>query len=140
MSAVVVALHVTPASHATLVASPRMAMVADQGVEGDRRRARHRQVLLMEAEVLEGLGLAPGDVREQITVRGLALATLAAGARLGIGEAIFEVGGPCAPCERMEAIRAGLRAELEGRRGRFVRVVRAGAVAVGDEVVLLGSA
>lgn len=137
MSATVVALHVTPASRATLVASPRVAMLADHGVEGDRRRAKHRQVLLMEAEALEGLGLAPGDVREQVTVRGLALDALATGARIGMGEAVFEVGEPCAPCERMEEIRTGLRAALEGRRGRFVRVVRAGTVAVGDEVVLL---
>jgi MOSC domain-containing protein YiiM len=137
MSATVVALHVTPSSRAALVPSPRATMLEDRGVEGDRRRARHRQVLLMEAEELETLGLAPGAVREQVTVRGLKLASLGTGARIGIGDAIFEVGEPCAPCERMEEIRSGLRAALEGRRGRFVRVVRPGTVAVGDEVTLL---
>jgi MOSC domain-containing protein YiiM len=37
----------------------------------------------------------------------------------------------------MDALRQGLRAELEGRRGMLARVVEPGEVAVGDEVELL---
>jgi MOSC domain-containing protein YiiM len=43
----------------------------------------------------------------------------------------------CAPCERMNELKPGLRHELEGRRGRFFRVVEAGAFAVGDPITLL---
>jgi MOSC domain-containing protein YiiM len=43
----------------------------------------------------------------------------------------------CDPCERMEAIREGLRADLEGKRGMLARVVEPGEVAVGDPVELL---
>jgi MOSC domain-containing protein YiiM len=91
----------------------------------------------MEQEVLDRFGLAAGAVREQVTVRGLALDSLALGSRLKVGAAIFEIGGPCAPCERMNEIRTGLRAELEGRRGRFARVVEAGTFAVGDPIAVL---
>jgi MOSC domain-containing protein YiiM len=36
----------------------------------------------------------------------------------------------------MDEIRLGLRAELDGRRGRFVRVVRGGRITVGDEITV----
>ena len=128
MPATVVALHVTPASRASLAPRQEVRAIEGCGIEGDRhaRPGSRRQVLLMEAETLDALGLLPGDVREQVTVRGVRLDGLASGARLRIGTAEFEVAGPCDPCERMEEIRPGLRTALEGRRGRFLRVVKAG--------------
>jgi len=75
---------------------------------------------------------APGDVREQVTVRDLGLDRLVFGTRLHVGTALLEVAGPCQPCERMNEIRPGLLDTLVGRRGRFVRVVQAGSFAVGD--------
>ena len=90
----------------------------------------------MEQEVLDRFGLAPGAVREQVTVRGLELMTLVFGSRLRIGSARLEVAGPCAPCERMNELKAGLRQELEGRRGRFARIVEAGSFAVGDAITV----
>ncbi len=41
------------------------------------------------------------------------------------------------PCERMEAIRPGLRQELKGRRGMLARIVEGGTVRVGDPIELL---
>ena len=41
----------------------------------------------------------------------------------------------CDPCQRMDELRDGLRAELEGKRGMLARVVESGEVAVGDEIV-----
>ena len=138
MNPSVVAIHLCPASRAPLVAVDRASALHEQGLAGDRhaRPNSRRQVLLMEQETLEQLGLRPGDVREQVTVRGVVLDRLVFGARLRIGQAVFEVAGPCAPCERMEEIQPGLREALVGRRGRFVRVVGAGSFAVGDEVVV----
>lgn len=137
MPATVVALHLSLSSRAPLQSVERVFALAERGLEGDRhaRPGSRRQVLLMESEVLETLGLKPGDVREQVTVRGLDLMNLPAQSRLRIGGAMFEVGGACAPCARMDEIRQGLRGELEGRRGRFVRVVQAGAFAVGDAIL-----
>jgi MOSC domain-containing protein YiiM len=43
----------------------------------------------------------------------------------------------CDPCELMEEIRPGLQAELEGRRGMLARVLKTGALSVGDELQLL---
>ncbi len=132
-----VAIHLNTGSRAPLAPASRVTTQPGQGLDGDRPRRPKRAVLFMEHEVLEHHGLAPGAVREQVTVRGLALADLAATARLRIGTTLFEAGGPCAPCERMNELKPGLRAELAGRRGRFFRVVEGGAIAVGDVITLI---
>ncbi|MFI5371030.1 MAG: MOSC domain-containing protein [Candidatus Eisenbacteria bacterium] len=112
--------------------------VVDRGLDGDRhaRPGNRRSVLLMEQETVDQLGIRPGDVREQVTVRGLGLMTLAPGSRLRVGGVVLLVGQPCAPCEQMEALRPGLRTELEGRRGRFTTVLQGGTFAVGDTIAV----
>ena len=139
MPPTVVALHLNKGSRAPLEQVERVRALLEQGLEGDRhaRPGTRRSVLLMEQEVLDEFGLAPGAVREQVTVRGLALGPLVFGSRLGIGSTVLEVAGPCAPCERMNELEPGLRARLEGRRGRFARVVTAGSFAVGDSITVL---
>ena len=138
-AATVVSLHLNVGSRKPLVPVERVSALLEQGLEGDRHQRTaqgRRTVLLMEQEVLDQHGLAPGDVREQITVRGLGLTTLVFGSRLKIGGATLEVGGLCAPCERMNEIEPGLRGKLEGRRGRFARIVAAGPIAVGDAIAV----
>jgi len=134
----IVALHLCTKSRAPLQSVERVNALEETGLEGDRH-AKHgsrRQVLLIEQEHLDALKLQPGEVREQVTVRGIALDQLVFGARIKVGSAVLEIAGPCDPCERMEEIRDGLREALEGRRGRFVRVVQPGSFAVGDALVV----
>lgn len=132
-----VALHWSTAGGAPLLPQARVTAVESAGVEGDRhsKPGNRRALLLMDEEVLERFGLAAGAVREQVTVRGVDLPRLGLGTRLKVGEAVLEVGAPCAPCELMDEIRPGLRADLDGQRGRFVRVLRGGSFGVGDPVV-----
>ena len=137
MTPTVTAIHLNVGTREPLVPVTSVNARPDQGLEGDRARRPKRFVLLVEQEVLERFGLAPGAVREQVTVRWLSLGTLAPGGRLRIGTALLEVGGMCAPCERMNELKPGLRGELEGRRGRFFRVVEAGRFAVGDPISVL---
>jgi MOSC domain-containing protein YiiM len=134
----VVSLHLNVGSRKPLVPVERVSALLERGLEGDRHLKPNgrRTVLLMEQEALDHCGLTPGAVREQVTVRGLELMKLASGSRLKIGTALLEVAGPCAPCQRMDELKQGLRAEIEGRRGRFVRVVAAGSFAVGDAITV----
>jgi MOSC domain-containing protein YiiM len=140
MTPTVVAIHLSSGSRRPLASVERVNALVEQGLEGDvhlgRARGR-RTVLVVEQEVLDRFGLKPGDVREQITVRGLPLVPLVFGSRLRIGNATFEVGGLCAPCERMNELKPGLRAALGDQRGRFVRVVEAGAFAAGDPIAVM---
>ena len=116
--------------------------VAHRGLDGCRhsRPGSRRQVLLVESETLEALGLGPGEVKENITTRGLPLTDLAAGQRLGVGQALLEVTGPCEPCGRMDEIRMGLQQELHGRRGILCRVVEGGRILRGDAIQVVGAA
>ncbi len=136
----VVAIHLNPGSREPLVAVSSVEARPGRGLEGDRSRRPKRAVLIMDQEVLDRFGLALGAVREQVTVRGITLADLAPASRLRIGTAVLEAGGMCAPCERMNELKPGLRAELEGRRGRFFHIVEAGGFAVGDAITLLAPA
>ena len=117
----------------------RAQAVADHGLDGcaHARPGGKRQVLFGSKEHLDAVGVEPGRIRENFTVDGTDVHSWPVGQRLRVGEAVFEVTMVCDPCERMDAIRPGLRDELEDRRGMLARVVAGGEVAVGDPVELL---
>jgi MOSC domain-containing protein YiiM len=95
----------------------------------------------MDGETMEGLGLAHGEVRENITTAGVELASLEEGRRLALGEeVVLRITGPCAPCSRMDEIRPGLQHELEARRGMLATVAQGGTIRVGDGIQVLESA
>jgi MOSC domain-containing protein YiiM len=113
----------------------RARVFENEGVEGcAHRRGGKRNVLFVSAEDLEAVGVEPGTIKENFTIRGADVMNWPVGQRLEIGDAEFEISMVCDPCELMEEIRPGLQAELEGRRGMLARVLRTGDVAVGDEV------
>ena len=115
-------------------------VIAGLGIEGDAHAASEgprtaRQVLLMDSETLDEMGLKPSQIRENVTTTGLAPGSVAAGQRLALGDdVVLEVTGDCAPCGRMDEIRAGLRERLEGRRGLLATVIEGGTMTVGDTV------
>ena len=110
--------------------------VADRGFEGcvHGRPGSRRQVLLMDLETLEELGIPAGAVKENITTWGLEMRALRPGQRLRVGEALFEVTVPCEPCRRMDETRPGLQQELRGRRGMLCRVLHGGRIRRGDRI------
>ena len=117
----------------------RVQAIADHGLEGcaHARPGGKRQVLFASTDHLEAVGVEPGRIRENFTVAGTDVQAWPVGQRVRVGRAVFEVTMVCDPCERMDAIRQGLRAELDGRRGMLARVVEQGEVAVGDAVELI---
>jgi MOSC domain-containing protein YiiM len=109
--------------------------VHEDGLEGcAHRRPGKRSVLFVSADDLDAVGVDPGVIRENFTVRGAEVMRWAVGQRVAVGEAEFEISMVCDPCHLMEEIRPGLQAELEGRRGMLASVVRTGRVAMGDVV------
>jgi MOSC domain-containing protein YiiM len=137
MTGTIVALWISPGQHRPMTALAAARAVEDVGLDGcahARPRGR-RQVLLVAKEVLDALGLAPGQIKENITTQGIDLQALAPGTLLQLGaEVVLEVTLPCEPCEQMEAIRPGLRRALAGRRGVLAKVRRGGELRVGDSV------
>jgi MOSC domain-containing protein YiiM len=110
------------------------------GLDGDQHAnaASRRQVLIADREALDQLDLEPGLIKENITAEGLDVMSLGPGTQLKLGaEAVVEITSICEPCFRMDEIRPGLKAELEGRRGMNSRVISGGQIAVGDPITIV---
>jgi MOSC domain-containing protein YiiM len=145
------------------VASVRL--VEGLGVEGDAHqgeKVKHRsrvardpsqpnlrQVHLIHAELHDelrtrGFALAPGQMGENLTTRGIDLLGLPTGARLHLGDgAIVEVTGLRNPCLQLDGLSPGLMKAVLDRdaAGNLVRkagimgvVVRGGEVRPGDAI------
>lgn len=134
------------------VPAEQITLVAGIGVEGDahagatvkhRSRARWnktlpnlRQVHLMHAELFDelaeqGFEVAPGQLGENITTRGLDLLNLPTGTLLRIGpEAVVEVTGLRNPCVQIDRFQDGLLKAvlIKDEDGQLVR--KAGVMSV----------
>jgi MOSC domain-containing protein YiiM len=110
-----------------------------------------RQVHLIHAELHEelraaGFEMAPGEMGENVTTRGVDLLALPAGARLHLGEAaIIEVTGLRNPCHQLNKLRPGLMAATLDRdaEGHLIRkagvmavVIEGGTVRPGDPIAV----
>ena len=136
----------------------REAVLAPEGLEGDRQRDRRyhggpeRALCLFALERVlelqaEGHPIFPGSTGENLTLVGLDWSRLAPGARLALGaEAVVEVSSYTSPCKNIAAsFRGGDYKRISqkihpGHSRLYARVLRPGRLAVGDEVrVLNGS-
>lgn len=145
----------------------RITLLAGLGVEGDahlgvcvKHRSRVardptvpnlRQVHLIHAELHDelraaGYDLAPGEMGENITTRGVDLLGLPVGAKLRLGaDAVVEITGLRNPCYQLDGLRPGLMAATLDRdaEGNLVRkagimgiVLAGGEVRPGDPVAV----
>ncbi len=95
-----------------------------------------RQVHLIHAELMDelrarGFDMAPGEMGENVTTRGVDLLGLPTGARLHLGDdAIVEVTGLRNPCRQLNGLRKGLMAATLDRDGDGNLVRKAGIMAV----------
>ena len=88
-----------------------------------------------------GRALGPGAFGENLTTSGLDLTNAVVGERWAVGSAVLEVSQPRVPCYKL-GIRMGderfpRRFAAAGRPGAYLRVVREGEVAAGDEIRVL---
>ncbi len=149
----VVAVHVAPEAGAPMEPRAAVEAVADRGLRGDRYFATAgtfsdsdrdvaRDATFIEGETLDaverddGVCVAPGDHRRNVTTRGVGLNRLV-GRRFAVGDAVFEGVELCEPCSYLERTleREGVRDALVHRGGIRARVVETGVFGSGDAVV-----
>jgi MOSC domain-containing protein YiiM len=152
MDGTVAAVSVSAAHTFSKPNAPRIRLVAGLGVEGDahagvtvKHRSRVardpsqpnlRQVHLVHAELhdeLRGAGftVAPGDIGENVTTRGVDLLAFPTGTRLRLGpQAVVEVTGLRNPCVQLDRFQPGLMAAMLGRDAAGALVRKAGIMAV----------
>ncbi|SHL46474.1 MOSC domain-containing protein [Actinacidiphila paucisporea] len=131
---------------------PAIRLLAGLGVEGDAHlgaTVQHlsriaqdptqpnlRQVHLIHAELFDelreaGYAVAPGDLGENVTTRGIDLLALPAGTRLRLGpDAVVEVTGLRNPCRQIDRFRTGLLKQVVGHDESGAVVRKAGVMAV----------
>ncbi len=163
----VVAVHASSDHTFSKTPMAEIELVAGIGVVGDAHagaRVRHRsrvradptqpnlrQVHLIAVEVLDelsagGFPVAPGELGENLTVRGLDLLGLPVGTTLCIGEeTLLSVTGYRNPCGQINGLHEGLMArmrpvdddgELAPQAGIMTVVVHGGSVRPGDAIEL----
>ena len=145
MTGRVIALHIRTEKHGTPKPVGEVVARVGGGLEGDVHAHRtSRGVLVIDRATLDTLGLAPGDLREEVTVEGLPDVTnLPVDTELRVGGVTLRVGGPCEPCTHIGELlgvpdREAFRQSLLGRRGALCTVTAAsGPIRVGDPVEVL---
>ena len=167
MAATVVAVNRSGSHTMAKPSVERIRLLVGLGIEGDahcgatvKHRSRvardpHqpnlRQVHLIPAEIHDllaeqDLPVAPGQMGENVTTRGVELLALPVGTRLRLGDtAVVVVTGLRNPCRQLEGIHPGLMAASRpvGPDGRTVRLAGVmavvevgGEVAIGDGIVV----
>jgi hypothetical protein len=143
----VAGLLVAPAAEAPLVRVEQATALPGRGLEGDRYAdgrgtfsgpGRGYELTLVEAEVLEEVGLPWEQARRNVVTRGIALNALV-GRRFTIGgvECVGRrLAEPCAHLERLS--RPGLLRPLVHRGGLRADILAGGTIAVGDPVAAVG--
>ena len=165
--AAVLAVHTSPDHSFSKTSRTEIELLAGLGVAGDahmgaqvkhRSRVRAdptqpnlRQVHLLAAEVLDelaaaGFAVAPGELGENLTTRGLDLLDLPVGAMLHVGaEALLAVTGYRNPCGQINGVHDGLmdrmrpvdeNGDLAPLAGIMTVVVHGGTVRAGDEIAV----
>jgi MOSC domain-containing protein YiiM len=143
VEAVVVALHIAPATRLPMKAVSEVHAEAGKGLVGDRYHGtKHRHVTVQSAEALalatqdHGAEIEAGQTRRNITVSaGSVPAT--PGDRFRIAEVELEVVRIAAPCKLLDdVIGDGARHALRRRAGSVCRVLSTGTIAIGDEMVV----
>ena len=129
-------LHIARVKGTPSAPGQKATAISGLGLEGDRSayEGNTRQVLFVDKEILDGFGLEPGQVKENITVTGLNVAQVQPGQVFTIGDVTLEAVGDCEPCGKMDAIRLGLKDQLQGKRGMLAKVINGGGIKVGDSV------
>ena len=133
-----------PEDHYARVPLTSATLIVGQGIEGDRKGGHpQRQLNLMSFETLQALGeegfqTEPGQMGEQIVIRGLDVGRLAEGDGLQIGaQARVEIVSHRTGCERFEHLQGKSPRLAAGRMGVMAKVVADGAIRVGDPVKVL---
>ena len=167
MGAIVTAVSCSATHSMSKPSALSIRLVAGLGVDGDahagatvqhRSRVRRdpttpnlRQVHLIAAELHDelragGFVLAPGEMGENVTTRGLDLLALPERTRLRLGgAAVVELTGLRNPCVQLDRLRPGLMAatlardaagELVRKAGVMAVVIAGGDVCPGDSVTI----
>jgi len=119
-------------------------LTVEHGIDGDQKGSNPaRQLNIMSYETLaeledEGFKIHPGQMGEQIILKGINVNSIPVGERIQLGdEACIEVVSYRNGCDRFEAYQGKPRTDAKDRLGIMAKVVTPGTIKVGDSVKIL---
>ncbi len=141
------ALAIAPAAEAPMTMVEQAEAHAGRGLEGDRYFAgggtfsnphsTGHELTLMEAEVVEALGLAPDEARRNVVTRGIDLNALV-GERFRVGDVECIGRRLCEPCAHLQRLtEPSILRNLVHRGGLRADLLSGGVIRVGDLVARL---
>ncbi|MBK9125653.1 MAG: hypothetical protein IPM16_21360 [Chloroflexi bacterium] len=144
-SAHVVSITIRKAGHAEPVRLHAADLRADHGIVGDEKAGRSpkRNLNVIAAEIhahllVDGQPALPGELGEQIILRGLDLSRLPRGAHIAIGpDVVIEITVPRTGCTTTRGVDGPANVHPDQWLGVMARVVRGGRVWVGDSIRVL---
>ncbi len=110
------------------------------GIDGDAHAGKwHRQVSLLSADKIDefkkrGAQVEHGAFGENLVVEGFDFGSMPVGTLLGVGDALLEITQIGKECHNHCAIYKAMGDCIMPREGVFARVLRGGAIRVGDEM------
>jgi len=115
-----------------------VAAVAGRGLVGDRHFTDNpppgNALTLIEAEVLEDVGLTGAQSRRQVVVRGIRINDLI-GKRFKIGDVECLGVEICEPCTHLQSLtRPGIIKDLIHRGGLNADILTDGTISIGDKI------
>jgi MOSC domain-containing protein YiiM len=147
----VLSIHIAPKAEAPMVAVDEARAEPGRGLAGDRYSEHTgtysetpgsgREVTLVASEALEaiereqGIRLAPGESRRNITTRGVDLNALVE-REFRVGDVVLRGTRLCEPCEYLQGLTGqdGLLKALVHRGGLRCEIVSGGTIRVGDKI------
>jgi len=132
------AINIGPSDALARVGSVRA--IAGKGLEGDRYffadgAGSGEALTLIEAEVLEDVGLTGPQARRQVVVRGVRVNDLV-GRRFHVGEVECLGVELCEPCRHLQSLtRPGIIKDLVHRGGLRADILSGGTISVGDRLL-----
>lgn len=132
------------ASRALMQERQEVEVTIEQGITADYRGAGLRQVTFIAVEqwqeTMQALDVdLPWHTRRaNLLIEGIDLPD-AVGEQIRIGDCLFTIYGETEPCQRMEALQAGLQQALRPdlRAGVWGKVVEGGTLRVGESVQVI---
>jgi MOSC domain-containing protein YiiM len=142
-----VSLHERP-YHYSRVPVSKANLRAGHGIEGDLKAGHHpqRHLNIMSQETLhvladEGFRTNPGEMGEQLIIKGLDIDRLEEGTQLHIGaEAIVTLHKMREGCEWFQEVQGKSPKIVAGRMGIMASVTVSGRIRVGDKVAVVKAA
>jgi MOSC domain-containing protein YiiM len=120
-------------------------LIAGHGLEGDLKAGHHpeRHLNILSYETLDemrsqGYHTAPGEMGEQLIVRGLDVLALEVGDRLQLGaDALVEITKQRTGCAWFAQVQGIRQEDIDRPLGVLAQVIRSGFIRVGDPVKVL---